>query len=51
MLGMPTNPKFNPYDIRLKCDKPPLCYDFGNLDKFLAKEEVIAALGVKGRNW
>ena len=30
-------PAFNVYDIRKKCDKPPLCYDFSPMDKFLAK--------------
>ena len=26
---------YNPYDMRLKCEKLPLCYDFDNVDKFL----------------
>ena len=30
---------YNPYDMRLKCDVPPLCYDFGNIDKFLNRYE------------
>ena len=25
----------NPYDMRLKCEKPPLCYDFSEIDVFL----------------
>lgn len=50
-MGNPLSPKFNVYDIRKKCDKPPLCYDFSNVDKFLAREDVIEALGVKGRKW
>ena len=25
----------NPYDMRQKCEKPPLCYDFSEIDKFL----------------
>jgi carboxypeptidase C (cathepsin A) len=25
----------NPYDMRQKCDKPPLCYDFSQIDTFL----------------
>lgn len=39
------------YDIRKKCDHPPLCYDFSNIDKFLARDDVIEALGVKGKKW
>ena len=30
---------YNPYDMRLKCDVPPLCYDFGNIDKYLNRYE------------
>ena len=30
-----THSGYNPYDMRLKCEVPPLCYDFGNIDKFL----------------
>ena len=26
---------FNQYDVRKKCHKPPLCYDFGALDKLV----------------
>ena len=51
ILGLPTAPRFNVYDIRLKCEKPPLCYDFSAIDKFYQREDVIAALGVKGRKW
>jgi carboxypeptidase C (cathepsin A) len=39
------------YDVREKCQVPPLCYDFSNLDAFLALPEVIDALGVAGRSW
>ncbi len=35
ILGNPLAPNFNVYDIRKKCDKPPLCYDLSNSDKFL----------------
>jgi len=28
VLGNPLKPKFNVYDIREPCGKPPLCYDF-----------------------
>lgn len=35
----------NPYDIRTPCDKPPLCYDFGNADEFLGSPATLAKLG------
>lgn len=50
-MGLPVLPAFNLYDIRKKCDYPPLCYDFGNLDKFLARNDVQGELGVTGRSW
>jgi cathepsin A (carboxypeptidase C) len=49
--GLPTRPRFNLYDIRLPCSKPPLCYDFSPMDNFLAKKDVIAALNVTGRKF
>ena len=51
ILGFPLAPRFNVYDIRKKCDYPPLCYDFSGVENFLKKEEVIEALGVQGRSW
>jgi len=51
VLGLPIAPKFNTYDIRRKCDVPPLCYDFSDLDKFFKDQNVIDALNVKGRKW
>jgi cathepsin A (carboxypeptidase C) len=51
ILGNPLNPAFNVYDIRKKCDNPPLCYDFSNMDKFIAREDVREELGVKNRSW
>lgn len=51
ILGIPIAPRFNVYDIREKCEHPPLCYDFSAVDKFLARDDVIEALGVKGRKW
>ena len=45
-LGNPLKPKFNVYDIRRKCDFPPLCYDLSAVSKFLAREDVKEALGV-----
>ena len=51
ILGDPTSPTFNVYDIRKPCSVPPLCYDFSNMDKFIAREDVRAALGVGKRPW
>jgi cathepsin A (carboxypeptidase C) len=39
----------NPYDMRLKCEKPPLCYDFAEIDVFLNSPEVQRQLGVHKR--
>ena len=44
----------NPYDIREKCAKPPLCYDFSNVDKWLNLESTKQALNVDeehSHNW
>lgn len=41
----------NPYDMRIKCAKPPLCYDFSNVGTYLARDDVKAALGVEGHKW
>ena len=41
----------NPYDMRVKCAKPPLCYDFSNVATYLARPEVQAKLGVTGHKW
>mmetsp|Transcript_36822 Transcript_36822/g.33040 ORF Transcript_36822/g.33040 Transcript_36822/m.33040 type:complete len:291 (+) Transcript_36822:500-1372(+) len=51
ILGDPLKPRFNPYDIREKCEVPPLCYNFTLLNDYLAQEKVINALGVKGHSW
>jgi hypothetical protein len=45
ILGVPVAPNFNVYDIRKKCEHPPLCYDFDNMSKFLQKPEIVEALG------
>ncbi|KAL2328561.1 hypothetical protein Fmac_021988 [Flemingia macrophylla] len=37
----------NYYDIRRKCEVPPLCYDFQNVDKLLNQQAVKSALGVR----
>ena len=36
----------NPYDIRKKCEFPPLCYDFSFVQKFLNLESTKKALNV-----
>lgn len=41
----------NVYDVREKCAVPPLCYNFTNVDLFLAQPDVIAALGTTGITW
>merc|ERR1712039_167982 len=38
----------NPYDMRIKCEKKPLCYDMSNDVKFLNDKEVQKQLGVSG---
>lgn len=40
----------NNYDIRLKCDKLPLCYDFSNVDNFLNTATVKTAIGAN-KSW
>jgi len=37
----------NPYDMRVKCAKPPLCYDFSGVGKFLERTDVRAALNIR----
>jgi cathepsin A (carboxypeptidase C) len=51
ILGNPIKPRFNVYDIREGCDKPPLCYDFSPADNLLSDESVLEVLGIKGRKW
>jgi cathepsin A (carboxypeptidase C) len=51
VLGNPLAPRFNVYDIRKKCDFPPLCYDMSNSDKLMNNATVQAKLGVSGRKW
>ena len=40
----------NPYDIRIPCQVPPLCYDFSAVDTFLNRQDIQADLGVS-RKW
>jgi len=51
ILGVPVAPRFNVYDIREKCEKPPLCYDLSATDNILARDDIKELLGVKGRSW
>jgi len=51
ILGTPVNPRFNVYDIREKCEKPPLCYDMSAADNLLLQESTKKVLGVSGRKW
>lgn len=36
----------NPYDMREKCERLPLCYDFSNVEKFLNAESTKKALHI-----
>merc|ERR1712241_1286021 len=39
---------YNPYDMRIKCEKFPLCYDFSNVETYLNREDVKGTLGAEG---
>ena len=39
----------NPYDIRIKCAVPPLCYDMSNIDTYLNSKTTQQALGVNAK--
>jgi cathepsin A (carboxypeptidase C) len=51
IMGNPLSPAFNNYDIRKKCEDPPLCYNMSNSDRLLNNATVQAKLGVSGREW
>lgn len=51
VLGFPLFPKFNVYDIRQRCENPPLCYNFSNMERFIEREDVRNELGVGNRSW
>ena len=40
----------NPYDMRMRCENPPLCYSFENIGKFLNNPDVQRKLGVR-KEW
>eukprot|EP00927_Polykrikos_kofoidii_P069009 TRINITY_DN6439_c0_g1_i1.p1 TRINITY_DN6439_c0_g1~~TRINITY_DN6439_c0_g1_i1.p1 ORF type:complete len:505 (+),score=77.40 TRINITY_DN6439_c0_g1_i1:90-1517(+) len=37
---------YNTYDMRIKCAKPPLCYDFDSVETFLNSDDTQKQLGV-----
>jgi serine carboxypeptidase-like clade 4 len=39
----------NPYDWKKECSNPPLCYDFSNLEAWVAEPVVQKALGVSSK--
>jgi len=41
----------NVYDMRIKCEHPPLCYDFSNVATYLKQASVQEILGVTGHHW
>eukprot|EP01064_Diplonema_japonicum_P030112 TRINITY_DN502_c0_g1_i1.p1 TRINITY_DN502_c0_g1~~TRINITY_DN502_c0_g1_i1.p1 ORF type:complete len:438 (+),score=154.35 TRINITY_DN502_c0_g1_i1:49-1362(+) len=41
----------NPYDMRIKCADPPLCYNFTNVGVYLNNPAVRTYLGVGDRKW
>jgi len=41
---------YNPYDMRIKCQKRPLCYDFSSVETFLNAKDTQTQLGVK-KKW
>ena len=45
------NHSINVYDIRDQCSHPPLCYDFSDLEAYMALPDVTSALGVDGHAW
>jgi len=51
IIGIPVDPRFNLYDIRENCTKPPLCYDFSNMDKLLKHKDVIRLLEFKAETF
>jgi len=51
ILEDPLWPRFNVYDIRIPCEKPPLCYDMSPADDLMLAANAQTALGVTGRSW
>ena len=44
-----TSTGVNPYDVRVPCGSSQLCYDFSNIDNYLAQDAVREALGIPPR--
>mmetsp|Transcript_37264 Transcript_37264/g.85996 ORF Transcript_37264/g.85996 Transcript_37264/m.85996 type:complete len:481 (+) Transcript_37264:81-1523(+) len=42
---------YNPYDMRIKCAVPPLCYDMSQVEGFLNSADVQKQLGISGKKW
>ncbi|KJE92641.1 serine carboxypeptidase [Capsaspora owczarzaki ATCC 30864] len=51
LLSPPLSTGVNQYDISKNCTYPPLCYDFDNLNRFLAQTTVRDTLGVGKHTW
>mmetsp|Transcript_11692 Transcript_11692/g.40417 ORF Transcript_11692/g.40417 Transcript_11692/m.40417 type:complete len:212 (-) Transcript_11692:357-992(-) len=41
----------NLYDVRQRCETPPLCYDFSNINKFFQLPKVLNELGTGPHLW
>lgn len=39
----------NPYDVRIKCEKRPLCYDLDYVGDYLNRDDIQQELGVSGK--
>ena len=46
-----TSNGYNPYDVRLKCEVKPLCYNFSDVDAFFNLESTMKGLGVEVDKW
>jgi cathepsin A (carboxypeptidase C) len=51
MFGPYEETGLNPYDIRIPCEVPPLCYDFSGITSFLNSASVQSAIGVNNIQW
>eukprot|EP01083_Nonionella_stella_P291567 992039_1 len=46
-----TSSGINPYDVRIKCEVQPLCYNFTNEDIFFNLKSTMNGLGAKVNKW
>lgn len=51
MFGPYEQTGLNPYDIRIPCAVPPLCYDFSGVSTLLNNAATQKAIGVSNINW